>query len=187
MRVLAVWSLFLAVFFGWAASWATTFVMKSENEKILEATRICAVKVLNLRTEREGAVVNTFARVHPIECFKDPTSEDFDIQWPGGSLVTYKDGQKVQLKTNVPGTPQFQPGQNFLLYLWRSDPSQTFTVYSWVQGVEPLEFDSKSKEFVLKRSMMRKPKGSQRDLKATQPQTLKSFGSKVKQVLETQK
>lgn len=126
---------------------ATTIIPKSENQMIIDAVAICAFDVLELKTENISSNIITKAKVKPIECFKGELSGSVYVKWPGG---TYKKNGKLY-HTVVPGTPNLQKNRPVILYLWRSSPSDDFTILSWIHGVVRLD-RTEANELVIPRS-----------------------------------
>jgi hypothetical protein len=185
MLARSFWVLYLAP----SICLATTFILKTEEEKILESQRICAVKVIKIENRSEQNLVMTYATVEPLECFKDSTNQNFEVVWPGGTLHT-KDAQGKPLlrRSLIPGTPQLKLNETYLLYLWRSNPQGPFTVHGWTQGVVDLSWDSKTKSYLMGAEAKGLQKRKLRAQTATQElPTLKGFREKVNRVLKTQK
>lgn len=177
---------------------ATTFIAKTETQMIKEATAICAVETLDLRSERVQSTVITKAKVRPIECFKGGNiSKSFYVKWPGGS---YNDNGK-QYQAMVPGAPHLQKGKPVILYLWRSSPTDDYTILNWNSGVIRLErtptnelviprstnssLDNKSKNAIsAKKSEAAKSKGMAKVAKIS-GDSLSSFREKVQKVLSS--
>ncbi len=182
----------LASFFVPGVLIATTFIIKTEEQKILEANRICAVKVLSLKTQQANGIISTVGRVRPIDCFKNPTQSDFDIVWPGGSFEK-KDssGKSIRYKTSVPGTPDLKINQTAVLYLSKSKNADTYMVYGWTQGVTPIFWDQDSQQYLLGKpqSSAKRQKSNttemSRDLKAEQSQSLDQFREHIESVLKS--
>lgn len=192
MKNFVQWSLILVfAVAAYSRVEATMFIPKTENQLILEAEWICAVEVLDVRSERVQSTVVTKAKVHPIECPKGGGNRDFIVKWPGG---TYKLHGQV-FKTTVPGTPELRKGQKVILYLWRSSPKDDWTVHNWVNGVIPLEEDKQTKALSLPRAASMPLQPAKRDSKSKNLQgsktqksiskgmSLKSYREKVQDVL----
>lgn len=153
-RILSVFA--MGVLFIETAS-ATTFLMMSEEEKMKAASSICAIEVESLVSERYAGAIRTRASVRlikqndeTISCFKGSEPERFDIVWPGGRLtIMDKDGKPKSEISRVIGTPNLKKGESYVLYLWRRNPADVPTVLSWMEGVNPLQFDQASREFKL--------------------------------------
>jgi hypothetical protein len=150
------------------------FIPKNENQIILDAKAICAVDVLELKTERLQTTVVTKAKVQPIECFKGDIAKPFYVKWPGGTYQ--KDGQIY--KAGAAGTPNLQKGKAVILFLWRSSPKDEYTLLNWVNGVIRLE-RTKTNELIISKPVA-SPK---QNMSKPSRETLVSFREKVKRVL----
>lgn len=190
-KILKIVALALAVSLcPFVSTFATMFIPKSENQMILDAEWICAVTVLELRSVKSESAIITKARVQPIECYKGGSPDPFVVKWPGG---VYRQGEKTY-KTVVAGTPHLQKGESVVLYLWRSNPQDDFTVLSWVNGVIPLEKDPVSNKLAIRKasthSFESKSKDSKKasskktDLKPNSFTSLQTFKEKVQGVLK---
>lgn len=137
---------------------ATTFITMTEEEKIKVASAICAVEVVSTQTETFASSVRTRAHVRKlhansqtIDCFKGNPDDEFDIVWPGGILKSVDSkGKAVSQITRIPGTPNLKVGQNLLLYLWKKEAGDLYTILSWENGINPLQWDQKLKDYKLK-------------------------------------
>ena len=169
---------------------ATTFIMKTDDQKIVESTRICAVEVLNVsayKPKKRIFAAMTAAEVKPIECFKDPTSKNFKVIWPGGMALD-DNGKETQNKVIVPGTPDLTVGQKAVLYLWRESPNSDFVVHSWINGVTNIEWSDSEKDYILKNRADDRPRKNLKASRVSGPsdRTLKGFRAKVHAVLGSQ-
>lgn len=155
-------------------SFATTFIPKSDSQKVLEAKFICAVDILDLKTERLESTVVTKAKAQPIECFKGKLSKPFYVKWPGG---TYTQAGKTY-HVAVPGTPNLRKGKPVILYLWRSSEKDDFTILSWVHGVIPLERTSSNELVIPKEASTPTNKAPKAESKSAASLNVKSAPSK---------
>lgn len=174
---------------------ATTFLASTDEQKMADATQICAVEVIGLSTEnfapspQARGMIRTKAHVKTMECYKGPEAESFDVVWPGGQIEAKdKKGKTITRIASVPGTPQLKKGDRALLYLWRKNPTDAYTVHSWSQGVIPLEFNRERNEYRLSRPLMM---GSYREQEnsahAPSRSASRSFGQSTKVSKEAEK
>ncbi len=175
---------------------ATTFLVRSERQKILEAKRICAVKVMKVEFIPQNVISKTAmtaAWVNPLVCFKDGVKKPFRVVYPGGETEkAVESGKSVRMKVSVPGTPDLQTDETYVLYLWRGHDGEDFTVQGWTEGVTPIRYDRKANDYVLARPLPTyqeatadKKTSSQIAQQSTKMQSmsLKRFGQHVEKVL----
>jgi len=167
----------------------------TEEEKMEAASAICAVEVTAIRSEPFGSSIRTRATVkrvtansQTIECFKGSENNEFDVIWPGGTLkIMDSKGKPISKIARIPGTPNLKVGQTALLYLWRKDPTDYFTILSWENGVNPIKWDERAKDFRLEfaspSGLPKRTRASRSKLASTQAPTLSEFKQKVRATL----
>ncbi|MBN8555284.1 MAG: hypothetical protein J0L93_07565 [Deltaproteobacteria bacterium] len=140
---------------------------------IFDSEMICAFDLLEVKSNEVNKTIVSTAKAKAIECWKGgQTGTIYTIQWPGGS---YK-GRKV----TVPSAPNLHSHQKVILYLWRGSPKDTFTITSWTQGVELIEWDAKLKEYIL----VEKNPSPVRPGKKVKKRTMASFGKKIEEIIK---
>ena len=128
------------------------------------------------------------ANSQTIECFKGSENNEFDVIWPGGTLkIMDSKGKPISKIARIPGTPNLKVGQTALLYLWRKDPTDYFTILSWENGVNPIKWDERAKDFRLEfaspSGLPKRTRASRSKLASTQAPTLSEFKQKVRATL----
>jgi hypothetical protein len=180
----------LLLFLAASKSDATTFLIKSEEEKIIEAPWICAVKVLKILDkpppfEVKSRTPMTFANVTLAEpCLKGETASEFYVGWPGGAGEVEIKGKKYPSHTRVPGATNLVENQIAILYLVKArEDDPYFQAYGMINGVVNLKKDPNTGELVLKHEPLRTAPQSGHAVTASDDRTLKGFRARVQQVL----
>jgi hypothetical protein len=121
---------FVAVFLASASlSPATTLLKLSLDQMIDQSTAIVRGKVSSCESELRGGMIHTVCALGAEERLKGPaTLNRFSV--PGGALRI--NGRKM--RQLVAGTPEFVPGQEYVLFLW-TGPKGVTELIGLSQGV----------------------------------------------------
>jgi hypothetical protein len=131
---------------------AATLERLSLNDMITKSTAIVRGKVLNSSTAMSGAVIYTHYRIQVSETLKGMAVGTVDVQFPGGVANN--------LRQSFAGVPQFQPGDEFVFFLWTGKSGAT-QVVGLTQGLfsvaedgtaDPLTTRNASHEVMLDRA-----------------------------------
>lgn len=111
---------------GIATLQAATLERLTIEQMAQQATAVVRGHVGEARAERFGALVYTLHGLEAAEQWKGAPTEGLEIAVPGGTYegVTYSFG----------GTPELQPGEEYLLFLW-TGPSGRTQIVGLSQGV----------------------------------------------------
>jgi hypothetical protein len=105
---------------------AATLERLSLDDLIKQSTAIVRGKVLNSYTATSGPVVYTHYRVQTSETLKGTARATVEFQLPGGV--------SNNMRQNFAGVPQFQPGDEFVFFLWTGKSGAT-QVLGLTQGL----------------------------------------------------
>jgi hypothetical protein len=96
---------------------AATLERLSLDEMISKSTSIVRGKVLSSYAASNGPVIYTHYQIQVSEILKGPTGGSVEIQLPGGVANN--------LRQSFAGVPQFQPGDEFVFFLWTGKTGAT--------------------------------------------------------------
>lgn len=105
---------------------AATLERLSLDDMITKSTAIVRGKVVSSSAGFSGPVIYTHYRVQVTETFKGSGATAVDIQFPGGVANG--------MRQSYSGVPQFNPGDEFVFFLW-TGKSGTTQVIGLNQGV----------------------------------------------------
>jgi hypothetical protein len=105
---------------------AATLERLSLDDMIAKSTAIVHGKVLNSYTAASGPVIYTHYRIQVTETLKGPASGSVEIQFPGGVANN--------LRQTFAGVPRFNPGDEFVFFLWTGKSGVT-QVLGLTQGL----------------------------------------------------
>jgi hypothetical protein len=130
---------------------AATLERLSLDDMIAQSTAIVRGKVTSSSAAYSGPVIYTHYRIGVSETFKGPARASVEIQVPGGVANN--------MRQTFAGAPQFNPGDEFVFFLW-TGPSGSTQVLGLTQGLfavaadgtaDPLATRSASREVMLDR------------------------------------
>ncbi|HEX3747492.1 MAG TPA: hypothetical protein VHW09_26325 [Bryobacteraceae bacterium] len=110
---------------------AATLERLSLDDLITKSTSIVRGKVLNSYTATDGPVIYTHYRIQTSETLKGSARGVVEFQLPGGTAS--------RLRQSFAGVPTFQPGDEFVFFLWtgRSGTSQVLGLTQGLFSVAP--------------------------------------------------
>jgi len=116
----------VAAILGVAPLHSATLMQLSLNDLIAKSTAIVRATVQGSYTAYSGPVIFTHYRVLVTERWKGAPAAAIDVVVPGGIAGG--------LRQTYPGAPQFQPGDQFVLFLWTGKSGMT-QIMGFSQGV----------------------------------------------------
>jgi hypothetical protein len=112
---------------------ATTLLKMSMNDLILQSTSIVRAKITGSRTAAAGKDIYTYYQLQVSETLKKGAVVPVEFAVPGG---VYGNIRQIGI-----GSPVFNPGQEYVLFLWTSRSGMT-QVIGLTQGMFNLTQDS---------------------------------------------
>ncbi|HEY1219954.1 MAG: hypothetical protein ABSE42_19090 [Bryobacteraceae bacterium] len=114
---------------------AATLQQLSMSDLIAKSTSIVRGTVQGSYTAFSGPVIFTHYRVQVVEKWKGASGATVDVAVPGGVV----DG----IRQTYGGAPQFQPGEQYVLFLWTGKSGMT-QIVGFSQGVFAVAQDGSS-------------------------------------------
>jgi len=127
--------LLVAAVFGVAQLQSATLQQLSEGDLIAKSTAIVRGTVQGSYTAFSGPVIFTHYRVQVIERWKGPAGGAVDVAVPGGIVNG--------IRQTYSGAPQFQPGDQYVLFLWTGKSGMT-QIMGFSQGAFEVAQDGSS-------------------------------------------
>jgi hypothetical protein len=130
---------------------AATLERLSLDDMIIKSTTIVRAKVLSVFAAASGPVIYTHYRLQVNETLKGSNGASVEIQLPGGVANN--------IRQSFAGVPQFNPGDEFVFFLW-SGRTGSMQLVGLTQGIfslpkdgsaDPLMTRSASPEVMLER------------------------------------
>lgn len=109
-----------------APVWGATLELLSVNDLISQSTLILQGKVTGSTASYSGATIYTHYKISVLQQWKGGSQTALEVLVPGG---TANGTRQI-----VPGAPQLNAGQQYLLFLWTNNKGITFTL-GFTQGV----------------------------------------------------
>jgi hypothetical protein len=128
---------------------AATLERLSLDDMISKSTAIVRGKVVSSSAAFSGPVIYTHYRIQVSETLKGSARAAVDVQFPGGVANN--------MRQTYSGVPQFQPGEEFVFFLWtgKSGATQvmglTQGLFALAAGADPLATRAASHEVMLDR------------------------------------
>lgn len=116
-----------------APVWGATLEQLTLAGMISKSTAIVHGRITGSSTAARGSVVYTHYQVNVLEQWKGSTQSTADVQVPGGVANG--------IRQTYPGAPQLTVGRAYVLFLWTSSKSVTYTI-GFTQGVFSLPKDA---------------------------------------------
>ena len=116
-----------------APAGATTLLQMSMNDLILQSTSIVRAKITGTRTGAVGGDIYTYYQLQVSETLKKGAIQPVEFAVPGG---VYGNTRQIGI-----GSPVFNEGQEYVLFLWTSRSGMT-QVIGLTQGMFNLSRDA---------------------------------------------
>jgi hypothetical protein len=109
-----------------APAWGATLELLSLNDLIAKSTSIVQAQVAGSSASYTRNVIYTHYKVSVLTQWKGTAQKTIDVLVPGGTANG--------MRQTYPGVPQLATGQQYVLFLWRSNKGATYTM-GFTQGV----------------------------------------------------
>jgi len=171
----------LALILVLAVPIAATVLVPAEFREIVSGSQIIVHgRVIDVRSEWvDGrSRIDSLVTIQPSAFYRGTPTDTVTFRVPGGQVGRYK--------SIMVGAPEFQPGDEAVLFL-RGQGASVPSVFGLSQGVFRVRIDSRGHRLVIVPPLMARGSGSERVVRGARerrPLPLEQFGAAVRAVLQ---